>query len=49
MAYNQEFLDNYYTYIRSVKMIVFHIAFMTISVLGAYLSIKLFPKAYGRE
>jgi hypothetical protein len=30
-------------------MIVFHIAFMTIAIIGLIISVKVFPKAYGRS
>ena len=46
MAYKQEFLDNYYDYITSGKMICFHMTFMTIS---AIISVSAFPSVYGRE
>ena len=49
MAYKQEFLDNYYDYITSGRMICFHMTFMTISIIGAIISVSAFPSVYGRE
>ena len=49
MAYRQEFLDDYYDYITSGKMICFHMTFMIISIIGAIISVSAFPSVYGRE
>lgn len=48
MAYKESFLSNNYYYIRSVKMIAFHAAFMLLSILGTVVSVSAFPSAYGR-
>jgi hypothetical protein len=49
MAYKQIFLDQNYYYIRSVKMIAFHIAFIIFAIIGMIISVKVFPSAYGRS
>lgn len=48
MAYQNDFVTERYAYIRSPKMVAFHICFMTFSVLGLVVSIKIFPVLYGQ-
>ena len=49
MAYKNDFIENYYTYIRSAKMICFHITFMLLSIFGFIVSVTVFASAYGRS
>ena len=48
MAYKQQYLENNYYYIRSGKMICFHVTIAILSILGLIVSINTFPGAYGR-
>ena len=49
MAFKQDFIEDNYTYIRSAKMIAFHVTMMLIAIFGIVISVKAFPSIYGRK